>query len=78
MDFVSGGGLQWDTLGKTPSLQENITMAVIFSMFIIDSIIYLLIAWYFEKLYPGDYGIPERWYFPCSVSLKQNGSSGRR
>jgi len=63
-----GGGLQWDNLGETPSLQENITMAVIFSMFIIDSIIYLLIAWYFEKLYPGDYGIPERWYFPCSPS----------
>lgn len=33
-------------------------------MLIVDTILYLLIALYVEAIFPGDYGIPQVWYFP--------------
>lgn len=36
-------------------------------LFIIgESILYLLIALYVEKVMPGNFGVPEKWYFPFS------------
>lgn len=32
-------------------------------MLVIDSIIYLLVAIYVEAVFPGDYGVPQPWYF---------------
>ncbi|KAL1517917.1 hypothetical protein ABEB36_001617 [Hypothenemus hampei] len=33
-------------------------------MLLVDTIIYLLIALYVEAVFPGTYGVPQKWYFP--------------
>ena len=37
-------------------------------MFLIDALIYLLIALYVEAVFPGEYGIPLVWYYPFTAS----------
>ena len=32
-------------------------------MLLADAVIYLLITWYVEAVFPGQYGIPRPWYF---------------
>ena len=45
-------------------------------MFYVDAFIYLCLTFYIEALFPGEYGIPEKWYFPITSSYwfgeKQN------
>ena len=36
-------------------------------MFVVDTVLYLLIAWYVEAVFPGEYGIAQPWYFPVTV-----------
>ena len=38
-------------------------------MLIFDSIFYMLLASYIERVYPGDHGTPLPWYFPFTVSF---------
>ncbi|KAF0293021.1 ATP-binding cassette sub-family A member 3 [Amphibalanus amphitrite] len=35
-------------------------------MFVVDTVLYLLVAWYVEAVFPGEYGIAQPWYFPVS------------
>jgi hypothetical protein len=32
-------------------------------MIIVDSILYGMIAWYVDAVFPGEYGVPKPWYF---------------
>jgi ATP-binding cassette, subfamily A (ABC1), member 3 len=41
-------------------------------MLLVDSLLYLLITLYVEKVLPGDYGVPEPWYFPFSKKFWLN------
>jgi len=36
-------------------------------MLIGDSLLYLLVALYVEGVWPGEFGLPRPWYFPCTV-----------
>ncbi len=38
-------------------------------MLVIDSCLYCLIAFYVEAVFPGQYGVPQPWYFPVLVSV---------
>ena len=44
-------------------------MADVFIMLVVDSILYGIIAWYFDAVIPGDYGLPQPLYFPFTVSF---------
>ncbi len=37
-------------------------------MLLADSCLYCLIAFYVEAVFPGQYGVPQPWYFPVLVS----------
>lgn len=56
-------GLQWDNLFEMSGDRE-LTVGHILIMLMVDSFVYTLIAVYMEKIYPGSYGIPLKWYFP--------------
>ena len=43
-------------------------MADVLVMFVIDSLLYGVIAWYFDAVMPGDFGLPQPLYFPFTVS----------
>ena len=37
-------------------------------MLMIDTILYAILVWYIEAVYPGSYGLPRPWYFPFQAS----------
>ena len=46
---------------------ENFTMANVFTMFVVDIILYALITFYFDGFMPGEYGTSQPFYFPFTV-----------
>jgi ATP-binding cassette subfamily A (ABC1) protein 3 len=64
----SGVGVQWSNIYDPPTVDDNLTFSMILSMFVIDSILYGLITWYIEAVFPGKYGIPLKFYFPFQLS----------
>jgi ATP-binding cassette subfamily A (ABC1) protein 3 len=61
-------GIQWSNLSKTASPDDTLTIEHIILMFFVDTIIYLLITFYVETVFPGEYGVPLPWYFPLKKS----------
>ena len=59
-------GIQWKNMNDTASPDDTLTMTSIFLMFILDTVIYLVITWYVSNVFPGEYGIPQKWYFPLT------------
>ncbi|KAK9882111.1 hypothetical protein WA026_018953 [Henosepilachna vigintioctopunctata] len=74
-------GLQWDNIFET-SVENNFTFGGILLMMFLDVFIYFIIALYVEQIFPGKFGVPQKWYF---IFTKQfwcgtrnfDGSSGR-
>ncbi|KAG5670263.1 hypothetical protein PVAND_000540 [Polypedilum vanderplanki] len=59
-------GMQWHNIFKPVSVNDTFHLGHVIIMLIVDAIIYLLIALYVEKIFPGDYGVAEKWNFPFS------------
>lgn len=62
-------GLQWKDFFKPISYHDQFQPGHIVFMFILDTILYTLIAMYVEKIRPGAYGVPLPWYFPFTKSF---------
>ena len=72
-------GVTFSNAGEPVSLDDSFNMGIVFGMLILDSIIYMLIAWsvtrstiqikryfinrYIDAVFPGEYGIPKPFYF---------------
>lgn len=56
-------GLRFDNYFRAISIDDNFSVGHVTLMLILDSIIYLFIGLYIEQVFPGDYGIPEKWNF---------------
>nr|CAB3219611.1 ATP-binding cassette sub-family A member 3-like [Phallusia mammillata] len=63
-----GTGLQWSSIHKGVTVDDNFTMVEVFLMLLLDAVLYMLLAVYIEGVWPGDYGIPKPWYFPFMPS----------
>lgn len=37
-------------------------------MMLLDSVLYGLVTWYVEAVFPGQFGVPQPWYFFLMVS----------
>eukprot|EP00054_Salpingoeca_dolichothecata_P030926 m.256674 g.256674 ORF g.256674 m.256674 type:complete len:1715 (+) comp26744_c0_seq8:78-5222(+) len=72
-----GDGVQWDNIGKAASVDDDFSFGAVMGMLIFDIILYMALAWYIEGVFPGDFGIPQKWYFPCLPSY-WCGTSGKR
>ncbi|KAK9882108.1 hypothetical protein WA026_018950 [Henosepilachna vigintioctopunctata] len=57
-----GTGIQWNNIFET-SIENNISFGGILLMMILDIFIYLAIALYIEQVFPGEFGVPKKWYF---------------
>lgn len=62
----SGAGVQWSNVNQGVTIDESFTFAHVLVMLVLDSILYGLLTWYIEGIFPGEYGIPKKWYFPFS------------
>ncbi|XP_030830907.1 ATP-binding cassette transporter subfamily A isoform X1 [Strongylocentrotus purpuratus] len=65
---LKGEGAQFSNIGESPSEGSTFSMGSVFGMLILDTVLYLLITWYVEGVYPGTYGIPKPFYFPFQPS----------
>lgn len=62
-------GAQWSNVWKSPSPEDGISLGVMMLMLMIDAVLYMLIALYVEAILPGEYGVPQPWYFLCSPTF---------
>lgn len=46
------------------TVDDSFTIGYVIVMLIFDAFLYLMIALYFEKIFPGAYGVAEKWSFP--------------
>lgn len=65
---VTGVGLQWSNFNKPVNINNVFTMTDVFIMLLVDIAYLSLITWYFDALLPGDFGTPQPFYFPFTVS----------
>ena len=78
---AQGRGVQWSTLNQGVTVDQNFSFGQVLLMQVVDCILYGLLAWYIEGVFPGEYGIPKKFYFPftkkywCSVQEKVGGIS---
>ena len=61
-------GIQWSNLALTASPDDSLTLLDVFIMFFVDTIVYFILTLYIEAVFPGEYGIPQKWYFPFTYS----------
>ncbi|CAK1547173.1 unnamed protein product [Leptosia nina] len=62
-------GLQWSEIFTPVSYHDDFQPGHVVLMLIVDTIIYMTIALYVEKIRPGNYGVPLPWYFPFTKSF---------
>ncbi|KAI5742390.1 hypothetical protein M8J77_006739 [Diaphorina citri] len=60
----AGLGVQWDNWDKKLSPSDPFSLYDIVWFLYVDSAIYLILVWYIEAVFPGQYGVPQPWYFP--------------
>lgn len=61
---AKGVGLKFDNLSSAPSDVDSFSMATVFGMLILDTVLYLVLTWYIENVNPGTYGVPQKpWFF---------------
>lgn len=65
--FPKGEGIQWQNLNRGVSPDDDFTFGDVLVMLMIDAVIYLLLALYIEAVFPGEFGVPQPWYFPFTV-----------
>ncbi|XP_059504051.1 retinal-specific phospholipid-transporting ATPase ABCA4 isoform X3 [Stegostoma tigrinum] len=59
-----GRGLQWDNIRASPVEGDEYNLLLSIKMMLFDAILYGVLAWYLDAVFPGQHGIPSPWYFP--------------
>ncbi|XP_013411172.1 ATP-binding cassette sub-family A member 3 isoform X2 [Lingula anatina] len=65
----AGAGVQWYNIAQGVSVDDNFTMLHILVVLLVDSVLYMLLAFYIEAVFPGEFGLPQPWYFPVTRSF---------
>ncbi|XP_052061510.1 phospholipid-transporting ATPase ABCA3-like [Mytilus californianus] len=60
----TGAGLQWNNFVNPPTVDQNFSMLAVILILLLDTLVYMLIAWYVDAICPGDFGVPQPLYFP--------------
>ncbi|XP_062578503.1 ATP-binding cassette sub-family A member 7-like [Saccostrea cucullata] len=61
-------GIQWSNIASSPIVDDDFNMLSCIFMMLLDSVIYGLATWYIEAVFPGQYGIARKFYFPFQKS----------
>lgn len=59
----SGTGIQWSNLFDSVTVDDDFSMGQVLCLLLFDSVLYGLVAWYMEAVFPGEYGVPLPAYF---------------
>ncbi|XP_061181755.1 phospholipid-transporting ATPase ABCA1-like [Saccostrea echinata] len=61
-------GIQWSNIASSPIVDDDFNMLYCIFMMLLDSVIYGIATWYIEAVFPGQYGIARKFYFPFQKS----------
>lgn len=59
----SGTGIQWCNLFESVTVDDDFSLAHVLGLLLLDALLYGLVAWYVEAVFPGEYGVPLPCYF---------------
>ncbi|EAT39839.1 AAEL008386-PA, partial [Aedes aegypti] len=59
----TSSGLQWSNLFEPVTVDDDLSVGYTMVMLLVDALLYLLVALYIEKVFPGEFGVGEPWYF---------------
>lgn len=66
---LQADGVQWSNFYNSPYVKYDIfSMNLVCLVLLMDSVIYLILVWYIETVWPGEFGVSKPWYFPFSPS----------
>ncbi|XP_053680207.1 phospholipid-transporting ATPase ABCA3-like [Anopheles nili] len=68
----TSNGLQWSNMFDPVTVDDDLSVGATMMMLLADTVIYLVIALYVEKVFPGEYGVAEPWYFPVTKKFWTN------
>ena len=60
--------MHWDNLYNGASVDDDFSLGAVFLMMIVNSVMYGVLTWYIENVFPGEFGTPQPWYFPFTKS----------
>ncbi|POI32332.1 hypothetical protein CIB84_003916, partial [Bambusicola thoracicus] len=63
-----GLGLQWGNIRTSPLEGDEYSFLFSIEMMLFDAFLYGILSWYLDHVFPGDYGLPQPWYFPLQES----------
>uniref|UniRef100_H2Z853 ABC transporter domain-containing protein n=1 Tax=Ciona savignyi TaxID=51511 RepID=H2Z853_CIOSA len=63
-----GTGIQWYNIHQGVTVDDSFTLLEVILMLLFDTVLYMVLAVYIEGVWPGEYGIPKKWYFPFMKS----------
>uniref|UniRef100_A0A663MHJ3 P-type phospholipid transporter n=1 Tax=Athene cunicularia TaxID=194338 RepID=A0A663MHJ3_ATHCN len=63
-----GLGLQWGNISTSPLEGDEYSFLFSIKMMLFDAFLYGILSWYLDNVFPGDYGLPQPWYFPVQES----------
>lgn len=69
--LLIGTGIQWSNMFDAITVDDDFSMAQVMALLLFDAVLYGLVAWYVEAVFPGEYGIPLPSYFFVLVSCLQ-------
>uniref|UniRef100_A0A3B4UC74 ATP binding cassette subfamily A member 3 n=1 Tax=Seriola dumerili TaxID=41447 RepID=A0A3B4UC74_SERDU len=58
-----GTGIQWSNIFDSVTVDDDFSLAQVLALLLFDSVLYGLVAWYMEAVFPGEYGVPLPSYF---------------
>ncbi|CRK89801.1 CLUMA_CG003438, isoform A [Clunio marinus] len=66
---TAGVGVQWSNVFQPISPDDDLALGYIMIVLFIASILQMTIALYVEKIKPGEFGVPEKFYFPFTIKF---------
>ncbi|CAD5121577.1 DgyrCDS10076 [Dimorphilus gyrociliatus] len=60
----AGYGAKWSNINSYVTVDQNFKLSYVLALFTIQIVIHLLIVWYLDNVFPGEYGVPRPPYFP--------------
>lgn len=73
MSSSIGTGIQWYNLFDSVTVDDDFSLAQVLGLLLFDSVLYGLVAWYMEAVFPGEYGVPLPSYFfvlVCFITMR--------
>ncbi|XP_012941784.1 ATP-binding cassette sub-family A member 3 [Aplysia californica] len=59
----TGEGAHWGNFHKPATVDDNLSLLECMIMLLVDTGIHLLITWYLDNVWPGEFGVPKPPYF---------------